>query len=512
MQQQLILPEGGLASFLTSNLDEIDDSRLLFGKQSGINSHRGIAEKMAGFGRNGDTEMIHAEKGEIVIHPKLLEENPRLAQEMMDAFSSSGVNLDRYTVGGEANSINPRTGQAEFFFKKLVKGVKKIVKAVAPIVVPLALNIIAPGMGAIAAGALGGGITTLIQGGNFKDALKSAAMGGVMGGISSGIKGAMNTTKTGISGRFEGFRSGIQEFGMPSGGNIFEGKSLFSSQDASGAGAGGADAGGAGAGGADAGGAGAGGADAGGAGAGGAGAGGAGAGGAGAGGAGELTGYKKYLQQAKDVFYTQGTEGKAGMNLADAAEAVSKQFPTLDPSGPVYQSHVESLLGQGATEAVKGGINLVPTIGAGLALAAPMGLYDKIPEEELEDPYDGTSPSEDRLAENPERYRVGVPDVPYLRATMDDVVVPSQEQLLYEQYLNQPQYAAAGGEMKDFPRRNGYIAGRGTETSDSIPAMLSDGEFVMNARAVRGAGNGSREKGVRKMYDIMRAFEGGAVA
>ena len=487
MQQQLILPEGGLASFLTSNLDEIDDSRLLFGKQSGINSHRGIAEKMAGFGRNGDTEMIHAEKGEIVIHPKLLEENPRLAQEMMDAFSSSGVNLDRYTVGGEANSINPRTGQAEFFFKKLVKGVKKIVKAVAPIVVPLALNIIAPGMGAIAAGALGGGITTLIQGGNFKDALKSAAMGGVMGGISSGIKGAMNTTKTGISGRFEGFRSGIQEFGMPSGGNIFEGKSLFSSQDASGAGAGGADAGGAGAGG-------------------------AGAGGAGAGGAGELTGYKKYLQQAKDVFYTQGTEGKAGMNLADAAEAVSKQFPTLDPSGPVYQSHVESLLGQGATEAVKGGIKLVPTIGAGLALAAPMGLYDPIPEEELEDPYDGTSPSEDRLAENPERYRVGVPDVPYLRATMDDVVVPSQEQLLYEQYLNQPQYAAAGGEMQNFPRRNGYIAGRGTETSDSIPAMLSDGEFVMNARAVRGAGNGSREKGVRKMYDIMRAFEGGAVA
>ena len=200
------------------------------------------------------------------------------------------------------------------------------------------------------------------------------------------------------------------------------------------------------------------------------------------------------------------------MNLADAAEAVSKQFPTLDPSGPVYQSHVESLLGQGATEAVKGGIKLVPTIGAGLALAAPMGLYDPIPEKELEDPYDGTSPSEDRLAENPERYRVGVPDVPYLRATMDDVVVPSQEQLLYEQYLNQPQYAAAGGEMQNFPRRNGYIAGRGTETSDSIPAMLSDGEFVMNARAVRGAGNGSREKGVRKMYDIMRAFEGGAVA
>ena len=66
--------------------------------------------------------------------------------------------------------------------------------------------------------------------------------------------------------------------------------------------------------------------------------------------------------------------------------------------------------------------------------------------------------------------------------------------------------------MKNFPRKTGFISGSGTETSDSIPAMLSDGEFVMNARAVRGAGGGSRKKGVRKMYDMMRAFEGGAVA
>ena len=72
-------------------------------------------------------------------------------------------------------------------------------------------------------------------------------------------------------------------------------------------------------------------------------------------------------------------------------------------------------------------------------------------------------------------------------------------------------FAAKGGEM-EFPRRQGYIAGPGTETSDDIPAMLSDGEFVMTARAVRGAGDGSRKKGVEKMYDIMRAFEGGVVS
>jgi len=37
---------------------------------------------------------------------------------------------------------------------------------------------------------------------------------------------------------------------------------------------------------------------------------------------------------------------------------------------------------------------------------------------------------------------------------------------------------------------------------------LSDGEFVMTAKAVRGAGNGSRKKGVANMYKMMRHFEG----
>ena len=76
------------------------------------------------------------------------------------------------------------------------------------------------------------------------------------------------------------------------------------------------------------------------------------------------------------------------------------------------------------------------------------------------------------------------------------------------------QMAAVGGPMTrdNFPRRTGMIQGPGTETSDDIPAMLSDGEFVMTAQAVRGAGGGDRQQGFRKLYDIMRAFEGGAVA
>ena len=65
-----------------------------------------------------------------------------------------------------------------------------------------------------------------------------------------------------------------------------------------------------------------------------------------------------------------------------------------------------------------------------------------------------------------------------------------------------------GGIIQSFPRRNGSIRGPGTGTSDEIPAMLSDGEFVMTADAVRGAGNGSRKHGMRRMYDMMQNFEG----
>jgi hypothetical protein len=66
-----------------------------------------------------------------------------------------------------------------------------------------------------------------------------------------------------------------------------------------------------------------------------------------------------------------------------------------------------------------------------------------------------------------------------------------------------------GGTPK-FPRKNGAINGPGTETSDDIPAMLSDGEFVFTAKAVRGLGKGSRRLGAKRMYAMMKALEGKA--
>lgn len=65
----------------------------------------------------------------------------------------------------------------------------------------------------------------------------------------------------------------------------------------------------------------------------------------------------------------------------------------------------------------------------------------------------------------------------------------------------------AGGKVRTYPRKTGAINGPGTETSDSIPALLSDGEFVFTAKAVRGAGSGSRRAGAKRMYALMKALE-----
>ena len=74
-----------------------------------------------------------------------------------------------------------------------------------------------------------------------------------------------------------------------------------------------------------------------------------------------------------------------------------------------------------------------------------------------------------------------------------------------------PIMAAKGGSIREFPRKTGPINGPGTGTSDDIPAMLSDGEFVFTARAVRNAGNGSRRKGAARMYKLMKSLEKGGM-
>ena len=450
--ETMTMPDAGIGSFLTSNMDEIDDNILAFGAPQGINSMVDIGNRMAALGRNGDNQLVHMRTGEIAVSPEILNENPQLAKELTKAFDRSNVDMNRYTVGSGANSINPMTGQAEFFLKRLVRGIKKVFKKIAPIVIPIGLNMLMPGLGAVGSGALGAGIGTLVQGGSFKDALKNAALGGLAGGFTAGIQ--------------TGFGQGFSEaaFGNLGGrqGSFFN--NPFKSATA-----------------------------------------------------GSVSGAATDVVPQDGVFSNLSQKGKDLLSKLDPNRNVlnpvemASQADALVSSTPALQKIAQTMPEKAfniAMETVKSNqpsflSRYGPLALAGTAVAGAAGAFDT-PEENL-----GASPfgisSRELYEKDPSKYSVFAQ---YNKPTPMSQVRPVYAPELYQKFS--PQFAANGGAM-NFPRRTGQIEGPGTETSDDIPAMLSDGEFVMTAKAVKGAGNGSREQGFRKMYDMMRAFEGRSV-
>ena len=65
-----------------------------------------------------------------------------------------------------------------------------------------------------------------------------------------------------------------------------------------------------------------------------------------------------------------------------------------------------------------------------------------------------------------------------------------------------------GGGMSDMDLTQGGASfGPGTGTSDDIPAMLSDGEFVVTANAVKNLGGGNRMLGAKRMYSMMNQLD-----
>ena len=65
----------------------------------------------------------------------------------------------------------------------------------------------------------------------------------------------------------------------------------------------------------------------------------------------------------------------------------------------------------------------------------------------------------------------------------------------------------AGVMERDYRDEGGFVPVGIKERADDVPAMLSKNEFVMTADAVRGAGDGSIEKGAQRMYDQMKNLE-----
>ena len=636
------VPDGGLASFLTATTGSwAEDENIT--PNGGISNVSRAADQLAQFGRNGDTYMVHAAEGETFVPKEVLEANPGLKESLFSHMRRMGVEEpERYVVGSGLNSLNPVTGQPEFFFKslkKIVKGIVKVVKKAAPIIIPLAIDAFLPGLGSIAAGALGAGIGTLVQGGDIKDAFKSAALGGLAGGAMSGFRNAASgksffeglgptadpfkvrtdnwMTRTGrdlfgpsIEGtpvtetissgapdifdpnKFTGPKgvsvetipftpkpipkppvftlnqenqllkdaniiSSPPQAGLmvPEGGN-FAVKDSFDTfyKDTIGSGMLGGE-------------------------------------------------YPPIRGGSKgfptDVFYTPPKAGmlvgetpfrggrsyttKGGIpvdtktyefseptkffktpassktSINSGASATASQFneneiaileslfgkrgadhiiANYDTYSPEKQLNVLAKInfGQGAKSALSAGKELTKPRGSffdllkegkfGEAffpremtveqLRASLGEKARyLSDDQLKALASRTKPS--ILAKYAPPLIAGIGGLYAaggFKTNEDGPTRATREQInKYRGYSpsirRQMRMAAGGGEM--YPERIGAIAGPGTGVSDDVPALLSDGEFVMTAKAVRGAGNGSRDKGVRKMYQMMRRFEGGAV-
>ena len=151
---------------------------------------------MSNMGRFGDDQMVHAQSGEVVVPQSTLQENPQLGMGLAQAFMDQGVNPYRQVVGSGENSINPMTGQQEYF------DIGKLIKQVAPI----ALSAFAP---QLAAGTALGGISPFLLragtgalasklgGGKTKDALIAGLLSGGLGAMFEGA--GSQATQTGAS-------------------------------------------------------------------------------------------------------------------------------------------------------------------------------------------------------------------------------------------------------------------------------------------------------------------------
>ena len=140
--------------------------------------------------------------------------------------------------------------------------------------------------------------------------------------------------------------------------------------------------------------------------------------------------------------------------------------------------------------------------------------------------YRGTTPGADvtidARSENPAVYKFYPSEVSKLYSQMkgtpfSPLVAPPKEATFIDDL--QPRKIASQLYAKDgtFVDRDELITGPGGERGDKIPAMLSDGEFVVNAEAVRGMGVRAgadpqdeyeqRLEGARQMYALQKEGE-----
>jgi len=522
--EEVEVPEGGIGDFVMDD----DEAEAIYGKDedededfgdTGIAQFPEIAKKMATYGRNEDKFLAHVAKGELVIPFQFLE-NEDTKNRIFEMLIEAGLeDPERYVVGGDSNSINPTTGLPEFFlgkiFKSIVGGVKsafksvvKVVKKLAPIILPIALG--ATGLGPIYGAALGSGISTLINGGDIGDALKSGLIAGATGAVYNKLDGkTLSSALSDPSARFsQAFEGAKASFSNPSDGFFGEGKVFdkFRGEDL---------------------------------------------------GTASVTdvspntvnqelgdpNYLKdvppptepsFLDTAGDAMF-RGNRTKAGVleSQQAAGKAAYKAGLAGDMGEEAARAYAKSAFEDAAPSMLQ---KFGPSVLAGTALAAGAGAFE-VPEQEPvnlagRNPDGTVITGSDLIEADPSKYLISeLGNIRLNPETGEYEDIASTASSMYTaptRYAAMPamspndylrgsvpsgpfarpyvQAAAEGGPI--FPRRNGGIAPtEGVEGQDSVRAMLMPGEFVMTTDAVRGLGNGNLNNGIQNMYSVMRNLE-----
>ena len=469
---------------ITSGIDSKPDYEL---EPIGIASFQDQAEKLANMGRNGDTYIVHAAEGETVLPMEVLDANPQLKNMLFTQMRDMGIEPERYIVGNQLNSINPITGQPEFFLKKIFKGLKNVGKALkknASVILPLALGYFVPGMGKIAAGTLGAGVGSLIEGDDPREALRSAALGGLSGAALAamsrpGISGDLTQMKLfgqDLAGG-QGFRPGTFRNPFTQAQQTFQSGSTeankFADQSFEFP-------------------------------------------------EGQNLGAPTGMSDQEFIKSTIEVELQNSPSLKDIQYSYNPLDPNYSLQGPDVDTITNSreykeLMLAGEKSPIKAieylkkqyspsflqkyGIPL-----AGITGAAALGGFFSAPEEE---PEEEILTGQDLIDEDPDKYYIDVAAQPFVDKTQVDSVygIPSLPEMSPYPIPTMPVFAAKKGGAA-FPRRTGGIGpGLGSGKKDDVPAMLMDGEFVMTRKAVKNAGNGSLNKGIKNMYSLMRNLE-----
>ena len=149
-------------------------------------------QNMAAMGRNGDTQLAHVSPGEMMVPRQVLDNNPRLNSGINSAIMDMGGDPNRYRVGNQDNSVNPMTGQPEFFWTELLSFIKPILgSAAGQAALGSAAGSIISGQkptlrNTLLSGIFGGGINTL-GGGSLQDSFGLGTDDISSGIISAGI-------------------------------------------------------------------------------------------------------------------------------------------------------------------------------------------------------------------------------------------------------------------------------------------------------------------------------------